>query len=96
MKQFQGQLEFEWDHGNQDKNFLKHGVRNQECEEAFFDQKKKILRDTLHSGKEIRYVLLGKTQNWRVLFVIFTIRRTKIRIISARDLNKKELYLYEK
>ena len=88
-------LEFEWDEGNRGKNFQKHKVSDGECEEAFFDPNKKAYKDAIHSGKEKRYIILGATKADRVLFVIFTIRKGRIRIISARDLNKKELYLYE-
>ena len=59
-------------------------------------QTKKNYRDIIHSGREKRYILLGATKTQRILFAVFTVRRGRIRIISARDLNKKELYLYEK
>ena len=88
-------LEFEWDKGNLEKN-QKHGIENSECEEPFFDDNKVILRDILHSGSENRFILLGKTKRERLLFVVFTTRETKIRIISARDLNRKERHLYER
>ena len=87
---------FEWDKGNKDKNWLKHKVQNVECEEVFFDVNKKILKDKLHSKKEKRYILLGETKKFRALFIVFTIRNKKIRIISARDLNNKERRIYEK
>lgn len=86
---------FEWDSGNSNKNWLKHGVANSEAEEVFFDDNKAMLHDELHSGKESRYIILGKTKKERILFVVFTIRKNKIRIISARDCNKKEEGLYE-
>jgi len=89
-------LEFEWDKGNKDKNWLKHRVTNEECEEVFFDKNKKILKDVLHSDKEKRFIVLGKTKKGRLLFVVFTIRNKKIRVISTRDINKKEVILYEK
>lgn len=88
--------EFLWDSGNRDKNLIRHDVHWQECEEAFFDEAKKIHPDPQHSRTEERYILLGKTFVGRLLFIIFTIRDKKIRVISARNLNKKELYLYEK
>ena len=75
---------------------MKHQVTNRECEEVFFDKNKKISKDVLHSNKEKRYILLGKTKKDRLLFIIFTIREKKIRIVSARDINKKEVRLYEK
>lgn len=88
-------VEFDWDEGNKDKNWEKHEVSDEECEEVFFDQNKKILKDVLHSDEEERYVLLGRTKADRLLFVVFTLRGGKLRIISARDINEKEVYLYE-
>ena len=90
MKILDTTFAFEWDSGNRQKNFIKHRVNDEECEEVFFDPEKKILRDTLHSGREERYIILGATQRLRILFVIFTVRNGSIRVISARDLNKKE------
>ncbi|OHA65849.1 MAG: hypothetical protein A3D64_00055 [Candidatus Wildermuthbacteria bacterium RIFCSPHIGHO2_02_FULL_49_9] len=94
MRVFREPIEFDWDKGNLDKNFTRHRVRNEECEEVFFDPQKRVLRDPLHSGKEKRHIVLGKTKKQRILFIAFTTRRKKIRVISARDLNKKELHLY--
>ena len=96
MKVFRIPLEFEWDKGNKGKNWAKHLVSDAECEEIFFDHTKKIVKDTFHSVREERYLLIGKTKIGRVLFVVFTMRKHRIRVISARDLNRKEQYLYEK
>ena len=96
MKTVRKIIGFEWDAHNRDKNLAKHRVTNEECEEVFFDERKNILKDLLHSGTEKRYIVIGSTKESRVLFVVFTIRNTKIRVISARDLNKKERHLYEK
>lgn len=88
--------QFDWDAGNRDKNKLKHGVAYWEYEEAFFDTHKVTLKDALHSDREQRYILLGKTKQGRLLFVVFTIRGSSIRVISACDLTKrKEIDLYE-
>jgi len=87
--------EFEWDDGNSNKNYLKHDVSDQECEEVFFDPNKKQLLDTLHSNQEVRFILLGQTKSGKVLFVVYTIRHDKIRVISARPLNIRERHLYE-
>ena len=96
IKLFNKTTEFEWDQGNENKNFIKHRVTNEECEEIFFDEDKKILKDVLHSELEERYIIFGKTKKNRLLFIVFTIRKNKIRIISARDINSKEKRLYEK
>ena len=86
---------FEWDKGNTGKN-NKHSVQDQEAEEIFFDERKVIAKDVLHSGTEKRYILLGKTKKGRLLYTVFTIRKEKLRIISSRDVNKREEHLYEK
>lgn len=96
MKLLDKPLEFDWDKGNIDKNWKKHQVSNTECEEVFFDENKKILKDVLHSVNEDRYILLGETKENRLLYLVFTIRGEKIRVISARDINQKERRLYEK
>jgi len=95
MKVLPEPLEFQWDKGNIDKN-LKHKVINEEIEEVFFDNKRYIFKDEIHSNGEERHRILGRTKKKRLLFVVFTVRKNKVRIISARDVNKKEVYLYEK
>ncbi len=87
---------FDWNKWNVDKNWIKHKITSKESEEIFFDKNKKILKDLLHSNKETRYIILGETAKKRLLYAVFTVRRNKIRIISARDINKKEIKLYEK
>jgi len=87
-------VEFEWDKGNTGKN-IKHNVEDKEVEEAFFDKAKKTFKDRVHSGQEERFRIVGKTKKGRILFIVFTIRKNKIRIISARDINRKEVRLYE-
>jgi len=96
MNILQKPIQFEWNKGNRNKNFIKHGVTDGECEEIFFDSDKKILKDIHHSNKEPRYILIGQTKLQRPLFIVFTIRKNNIRVISARDLNKKEKKFYEK
>ena len=87
---------FEWDEGNIEKNWVKHRVSVKECEQIFFDRNKKIMKDVLHSNKEERFILLGKTIYNRLIYVVFTARHNKIRVISARDISQaKEIKLYE-
>lgn len=86
---------FEWDEGNIKKNWEKHRVSHIECEEIFFNSPIIIKKDTPHSTSEDRYFILGKTDIDRLLFVVFTVRGIKIRIISARDMNGKERRVYE-
>ncbi len=88
-------LEFEWDKGNIEKNFVKHGVTNKEAEAAFANEPLLVSPNVKHSEKEKRLQALGKTDEGRLLFIVFTIRHKKIRIISARDMNRKEEAIYE-
>lgn len=90
MKELPEPLFFDWSGGNLSKNFIKHGVGNFEAEEAFMNAPILILPDEEHSGVEKRKLLLGIANNNRRLSVVFTIRGNKIRIISARDMSKKE------
>jgi len=87
--------EFEWDEGNLNKNQLKHEVENQEIEEVFFNLPVLVLPDQQHSKTEVRYLILGQTDKKRRLSIIFTIRKTKIRVISARPMSIKEKKFYE-
>lgn len=88
-------IRFQWDTGNIDKNWVKHQVTNAECEEIFFDPHKRLFYPAPRSGGETRYGLIGQTKDRRLLFVVFTIRGQTVRVISARDLNKRERGLYE-
>jgi uncharacterized DUF497 family protein len=54
-----------------------------------------VNKDKLHSKSEDRYFALGRTDTERLLFIVFTLRGNKIRIISARDMNRKERKIYE-
>jgi uncharacterized DUF497 family protein len=88
---------FEWDEGNMHKNFFKHNVTNTESEQVFFNQPLIVANDFKHSELgEIRYIALGKTNDERYLTVIFTIRKTLIRVISARNMSRKERMTYGK
>ena len=87
---------FEWDKGNDAKNWKKHSVSYLECEQIFFNQPLITQHDEKHSITETRYYALGRTDANRRLFVVFTIRNNLIRVISARDMNRKERKVYEK
>ena len=86
---------FEWDEGNIQKNWLKHSVYSKECEEIFTNAPLLLLHDTKHSRNEKRFFGLGHTNTNRLLFIVFTLRNRRIRVISARTMNKKEQTIYE-
>ena len=85
---------FEWDAENSRKNGLKHSVSNGESEEVFFNRPLLVAADAAHSQGEPRHFALGRTNEGRLLFVGFTYRGTKLRVISARDMSRKERVIY--
>lgn len=87
---------FQWDKGNSCKNLVKHDVSDGECEEIFFNEPIMFLHDVKHSGVENRFAAFGVTNSGRLLTVVFTGREKLIRVISARDMNRKERGFYKK
>ncbi len=88
---------FDWDEGNTRKN-EKHGVSTAEAEQLFFNTPLLLLEDFKHSSQEPRFHALGKSDDKRLLHITFTLRyeKRKIRVISARDMHRKERLIYEK
>ncbi len=88
---------FDWDTGNERKSVDKHSVSKEEAEQVFFNKPLLILEDDAHSGNESRFHALGMTDNQRLLHISFTLRHQgkSIRVISARDMHKKERKFYE-
>ena len=87
-------LAFEWDSGNLNKNLIKHNIAKDEAEQAFVNENL-IWNDERHSHEEVRYNLVGLTDADKILFISFTVRKSKVRIISARLADKKERKIYE-
>jgi uncharacterized protein len=85
---------FEWDEHNASKNWQAHRVSARECEELFFRLPLVVRDDPSHSAHEPRYYALGQTSAGRRLFVAFTVRGDLIRVISARDMSRKEREVY--
>ena len=86
---------FEWDEGNLLKNWERHRVSASECEQIFFNQPLVAGADEKHSKSEVRYYALGVTDAGRGLFVVFTVRGQRIRVISARDMNRRERKVFD-
>ena len=82
---------FDWDEGNSRKNTDKHGVNQPEAEQVFFNEPL-VAKDERHSHQELRFHALGHTNIGRLLHITFTLRQNKtlIRVISARDMHKRE------
>jgi uncharacterized protein len=92
LPEFEG---FDWDDGNVDKNWLAHRVTPQEAEQVFFNRPLVVAADVAHSRAEKRCYALGQTDGDRPLFIAFTMRKRRIRVISARDMSRKEKKVYE-
>lgn len=88
--------EFEWDAGNAEKNWERHRVSQSESEQVFLNRPLVVHEDDLHSNEEIRHFALGHTDAGRLLFVVFTLRGERVRIISARDMTRPERKEYER
>ena len=88
---------FDWAQGNARKSAKKHFVHQSEVEQVFFNRPLLVLADNKHSQKESRYHALGVTDDQRQLHITFTLRKseTLIRVISARDMHRKERAVYE-
>ncbi|MBA3043352.1 MAG: BrnT family toxin [Rhizobiaceae bacterium] len=88
---------FEWDEGNARKNAEKHDVSQSDAEQVFFNEPLLIMPDLRHSLSEQRIHALGRTDIGRLLHITFTLRtnETRIRVISARDMSRKERSYYE-
>jgi uncharacterized DUF497 family protein len=87
---------FDWNEGNSRKN-VKHSVSMAESEQVFFNAPLLLLADIKHSQMESRFHALGKSDDGRLLHITFTLRNDgkNIRVISARDMHKKERFTYE-
>lgn len=88
-------LSFDWDLGNINKSLKKHSISPNVSEEPFTDKDLLTFPDPTHSTSERRYHLIGKTKRGDILFITYTLRINKIRIISARVANKNERRFYE-
>jgi hypothetical protein len=85
---------FQWDAGNSSKIWDRHQVMPTECEELFFNRPLIVSSDDQHSVGEERFYGLGQTDGGRVFFAVFTIRSRLIRVISARDISRKERRIF--
>ena len=88
---------FDWDDGNRLKSTKKHFVSQAEAEQVFADIRPVVADDVKHNQVEARFHAMGRTADSRLLHVTFTLRQslTRIRVISARNMNRKERAIYE-
>jgi hypothetical protein len=91
IPEFEG---FDWSGGNAEKNWKRHHVPPLEAEQMFFNAPLLAGTDAAHSGKEKRFYALGQTDEGRELFVAFTMRGQRLRVVSVRDMSRKERKVY--
>ncbi len=85
---------FDWDDDNLYKNIGKHDVFDPEAKQVFFNHPLVVKSDKKHSKTEDRFFALGRSNHDRLLFIVFTVRSDRIRVISARDMTKREVRVY--
>jgi uncharacterized DUF497 family protein len=91
VPEFEG---FDWSGGNAEKNWDRHRVTPLEAEQVFFNTPLLSGADLAHSQRESRFYALGQTDAGRELFVAFAIRGRRLRVVSARDMSRKERRAY--
>jgi len=87
---------FDWDERNTIKNWSRHRVTPEEAEDVFFHEPMLLRADIAHSRTEKRYQAMGETRDGRLLLVVFIVRKNLIRVISARDVNRREREAYKR
>lgn len=85
---------FEWDEGNSEKNWRRHGVTQAEAEQVFLNRPLLGAGDPTPVSSEVRYFALGRTDLGRLLAVVFTVRGPSLRVVSARPMSRRERRSY--
>jgi hypothetical protein len=88
-------MQFEWDENKAERNLSKHGVSFEEAKTVFDDPLYVDFYDPDHSENEERYLIVGESNQGRVLIVSYTERGNSIRLISAREVTRTEREAYE-
>lgn len=88
-------LHFEWDENKSRTNLDKHGVSFEEATTVFGDPMSLTIPDPVHSLVEDRFIILGRSNQQRLVVVSHTERGHNIRIISARPASRRERKTYE-
>ena len=91
---FPGITGFQWDEGNSAKTGQRHGVTQAEAEQVFLNRPLVVGEASKHSSQETRQFVLGRTDQGRELTIVFTLRGSLLRVISARPMSRKERRVY--
>ncbi len=87
-------IRFAWDRAKARSNRRKHGVDFVEACETFFDPLLRVV-DAGSEGGEAREAIVGMTEGWQLLVVVFVERGSVFRVISARPATRQERQAYE-
>lgn len=88
-------MQFEWDPTKAAANLSMHRVSFDEAKTVFDDPLSIDFYDPDHSDEEHRYIIIGESQQGRLLMVSYTERNDTIRIISSREVTPAERKEYE-
>ena len=88
-------MQFAWDEKKAATNLAKHGVSFEEAETVFDDPFYVDFYDPDHSFVEYRYIIIGESQQRRLLIVSYTERDDVVRLVSAREVTRSERETYE-
>jgi uncharacterized DUF497 family protein len=88
-------MEFEWDPGKAAANLAKHKVAFSDAATVFGDPLAITYHDSEHSDQEDRFITFGTTAAGRLVAVVHADRSDRIRIISARNMTRRERKQYE-
>tara|TARA_R110000772_G_scaffold47928_8_gene109355 strand:- start:1404 stop:1685 length:282 start_codon:yes stop_codon:yes gene_type:complete len=92
-------MQIEYDLDKAESNVRKHGISFEEAASALFDANA-LVREDIDSINESRWILLGMSEQGRLLTVVYTLKslaslkEESIRIISARKASRRELRQY--
>ncbi len=87
-------IDFVWDRQKSAINWRKHDVSFEAACDVFFDPFVHWTTEEM-VGEELREAIIGLTSDWRLLYVVYTIRGQQIRLISARVVTRDERRAYE-
>ncbi len=90
----QQDVAFDWNDANRE-HVRDHRVEPEEAEDGLLDPAR-IGVPAYRVGREQRWAALGATEDGRLLFVVFTLRRSKVRVVTARDANPREKRRYRR
>jgi uncharacterized DUF497 family protein len=84
-------MEFDWDASNV-KHIARHGITLEEAEQAVLIEP--LESDVQQHGSEERVLCFGRTKSGRLLTVLYTERRGRVRVVTAYEMTRQQQRLY--